>query len=223
MEWTLVFGEWCGAAVVRTRGVFDVADHRRMVAEIVAHDEWRPGQPILFDHRQLSFEGARYADMLNARDNHVAHEGRIGSARSAILMKSAADYGIGRQFQNLAAGHLSAELQVFTDEALAREWLCASEQGAADSPGRTESFRHQPGATMSTPERAASEGPLEAGTGHVHVDSEDALQEELRRESAEGSDAIGDIADNRNVTGSSSWVTQGEPRSDEDGDRPDPA
>jgi hypothetical protein len=38
-------------------------------------------------------------------------------------------------------------------------------------------------------------------------DSDAGLQEELRRESAEVSDAIGDIAENRNVSGSSTWTT----------------
>ena len=38
-------------------------------------------------------------------------------------------------------------------------------------------------------------------------DSEQGLQEELRRESAEVSDAIGDIAEDRNVSGSSTWTT----------------
>lgn len=38
-------------------------------------------------------------------------------------------------------------------------------------------------------------------------DSEAGLQEELRRESAEVSDAVGDIAENRNVSGSSTWTT----------------
>jgi hypothetical protein len=36
---------------------------------------------------------------------------------------------------------------------------------------------------------------------------ESALQEELRRETAEGSDAIGDVASNRNLGGSSTWET----------------
>ena len=39
-------------------------------------------------------------------------------------------------------------------------------------------------------------------------DSDAGLQEELRRESAEVSDAVGDIAENRNLTGSSSWTTE---------------
>jgi hypothetical protein len=38
-------------------------------------------------------------------------------------------------------------------------------------------------------------------------DSEQGLQEELHRESAEVSDAIGDIAEDRNVSGSSTWTT----------------
>jgi hypothetical protein len=38
-------------------------------------------------------------------------------------------------------------------------------------------------------------------------DTESGLQEELRRESAEVSDAVGDIAEDRNVSGSSTWTT----------------
>jgi hypothetical protein len=41
-------------------------------------------------------------------------------------------------------------------------------------------------------------------------DSEAGLQEELRRESAEVSEAVGDIAENRNLSGSSTWTTQPE-------------
>jgi hypothetical protein len=42
-------------------------------------------------------------------------------------------------------------------------------------------------------------------------DSEAALQEELRRESAEGSKTVGDIAKDRNLSGSSTWTTEPEP------------
>lgn len=36
---------------------------------------------------------------------------------------------------------------------------------------------------------------------------EAALQKELERESAEGAETIGDVASNRNVSGSSTWET----------------
>jgi hypothetical protein len=38
-------------------------------------------------------------------------------------------------------------------------------------------------------------------------DSEESLQEELRREAAEGSGSIGDTNANRNLSGSSTWET----------------
>ena len=38
-------------------------------------------------------------------------------------------------------------------------------------------------------------------------DSEDSLQAELQKESAEGAGSIGDVKSNRNVTGASSWDT----------------
>jgi hypothetical protein len=135
VEWTVTFDQCNGAAVVRTRGEFNVSDHKLMVADIVNRDEWHPGHPILFDHRQLTFNEVGYVDMKHARDNHTLFEKRIGKARSAILMSSGADYGLGRQFQNLAEGYVSAELQVFTDESSATEWLCRAED-PTDSVGR---------------------------------------------------------------------------------------
>jgi hypothetical protein len=125
MNWTVSFDQICGAAVVKTGGVFTVSDHRMMVADIVTREEWKPGQRILFDHRELDFGGARLEDMTSARDNHAAHEDLIQDARSAILMKSAADYGLGRQFQSLADGTVKAKLGIFADEAAAKDWLCA--------------------------------------------------------------------------------------------------
>lgn len=39
-------------------------------------------------------------------------------------------------------------------------------------------------------------------------DSEDALRDELQREGKEAKGGIGDIAEDRNLTGSSSWLTE---------------
>jgi hypothetical protein len=47
--------------------------------------------------------------------------------------------------------------------------------------------------------------PAAGGAGQA--DDEEALQEELRREAAEGRDAIGDVASDRTLSGSSTWVT----------------
>ncbi len=122
MEWDIVFDASRGAAIVTTHGVFDDADNARMVADIVSRPEWRPGHPVLFDHRDMSFGTAGYRQMLTASDTHRAHDDRIGYARSALLMKSLSDFGVGRQFQHIVDG-VRAELAVFTDEDAAWAWL----------------------------------------------------------------------------------------------------
>jgi hypothetical protein len=45
------------------------------------------------------------------------------------------------------------------------------------------------------------------GKSDPQSDSEKALQEELRREAAEGKGSIGDAAKNNNLSGSSTWET----------------
>jgi hypothetical protein len=130
MEWSVVFDASTGTAIVTTRGVFNVADHARMVADVVSREQWYPGHPVLFDHRALDFGTTGYPHMSAARDNHVAHEQRIGAARSAILMKGVAEYGCGRQFQLIADESVSAELAVFVDETAAWHWLTAESAAA---------------------------------------------------------------------------------------------
>ena len=57
---------------------------------------------------------------------------------------------------------------------------------------------------MSTTEHGAAGS---AGTPDRGSDSEADLQRELKREEREGSGTIGDMRDNRNLSGSSSWTT----------------
>jgi hypothetical protein len=46
-----------------------------------------------------------------------------------------------------------------------------------------------------------------AKKGDSNSDSEKALQDELRREAAEGKGSVGDAAKNSNLSGSSTWET----------------
>ncbi len=66
----------------------------------------------------------------------------------------------------------------------------------------------------------ASSSHLIPGADHMEKpkknhDSDEALQDELRRESAEVSDVVGDIAEDRNVSGSSTWTTLPENEADD--------
>lgn len=55
--------------------------------------------------------------------------------------------------------------------------------------------------------------------GAAGSDSEDALRDELEREGREAKGGVGDIADDRNLSGSSSWLT--DPPQPKNGDSAD--
>ena len=125
MEWTVE--DRTDHLVVTTRGAFNVAEHRRMVEDIVTRDFWRPGTAVLFDHRELSVGDSGYAQMMEARENHLEHNDRIGDGKAAIVMGTRADFGRGRQFELLADGRVDARLHVFLDPEEALAWLLRDE------------------------------------------------------------------------------------------------
>jgi hypothetical protein len=123
MQWTVELSGTDEYAIVTTSGTFGVADHLRMIEDIVSRPGWRPGTDVLFDHRALSFDDADLRAMYEARANHLHNDARIGGGKAAILVRSLSDYGRGRQFELLTADHVSATLYVFLDEAEALDWL----------------------------------------------------------------------------------------------------
>ena len=123
MDWTFEFDARQGYVLIVTRGDFNLPDHRRMVECLLSSPEWRPGTATLFDYRQLRFGDIGFNEVLEAKSIHVSNDTRIGNGKSASLMGSSADYGLGRQFQNLTGGRVSAQVRIFVDEAEAIAWL----------------------------------------------------------------------------------------------------
>jgi hypothetical protein len=123
MDWTVEHNAAQGYVTVRTRGEFTLRDHLQMIEDIVSRDFWRPGTAVLFDHRELDFGATGIAAMRQASENHVEHDERIGRGRAAVLMRSPADYGRGRQFEMLTDGRVEAQVQIFLDEDEALRWL----------------------------------------------------------------------------------------------------
>lgn len=65
-----------------------------------------------------------------------------------------------------------------------------------------------------------SDGQNDANSkSDTQSDSEKALQEELRREAAEGKSSIGDAGKNNNLSGSSTWETLPEDDSSQKGNK----
>ena len=126
MEWTVESRPGQDFVTVATRGEFTLHDHLRMIADVVSRDFWRPGTAVLFDHRALDFGETGLAAMRQASENHVANDERIGRGKAAVLMRTQADYGRGRQFEMLTEGRAEARVQIFLDEAEALRWLLES-------------------------------------------------------------------------------------------------
>jgi hypothetical protein len=123
MQWTIDLSGSDEYAVVTTSGRFDVADHLRMIEDIVGRPGWRPGTDVLFDHRGLTFDDADLRAMYQASTNHMRNDARIGSGKAAVLMRSLSDYGRGRQFELMTADRVAATVSVFLNEAEAVDWL----------------------------------------------------------------------------------------------------
>jgi hypothetical protein len=123
MHWTIEFDEPQGYFRIVRRGDFTPTEHQRMIEDLVSRPEWRPGAAALFDCRQVRFGDIGFNEVLEVKSIHVSNDARIGDGKSAILMKSDGDYGLGRQFQNLTRGWVSAQIHIFVDEAEAVAWL----------------------------------------------------------------------------------------------------
>jgi hypothetical protein len=123
MEWTIEHDPEMPYLVVRTRGEFNLQDHLRMVEDILSQPFWAPSTDVLFDHREMEFGNIGFAEMTAARSAHASHDAQIGSGKSAMLMRSQRDFGLGRQFELLSEEFVAAKLRVFLDEAEARAWL----------------------------------------------------------------------------------------------------
>lgn len=123
MEWSVVRTADEPWFRVTTGGTFTLADHARMVEEIVARPDWRPGTTVLFDHRALELEDASYAMMVGAGDTHRRHEAQIGDGKAAILVGSVAAFGTGRQFELLMEDTTATRIRIFLDEGEALAWL----------------------------------------------------------------------------------------------------
>ena len=109
-----------------TCGDFSLTHHKRMVRDLLSHEEWRPGARTLFDHRLLRFGDIGFAEMLELEAVHVSNDSVIGDGKSAILMSSN-DYGLGRQFQNITDAGVSAQIRIFKNEVEALAWLLEDE------------------------------------------------------------------------------------------------
>lgn len=134
MKWSVELSSDGRYVLVVTSGRFDPSSHRAMTRDILSRAYWRPGRDVIFDHRQADFTGASFPAMLEARDTHKDNDERIGDGKAAIVVKSLADFGVGRMFQSLSENQVRADVQLFQDYDAAVAWI---EGGDRKPPAET--------------------------------------------------------------------------------------
>lgn len=125
MDWTIQFGLDDPAAVTVTlSGRAELPDFRRMLDELVEHEGFRPGTPILFDDTAL--DATEFPNhQIRALGEHFADLGdRLGPSPTAIVVGDQLTFGLARMFEHYAS-LAPARVRVFSvrDEAVA--WLSA--------------------------------------------------------------------------------------------------
>lgn len=123
MRWTIEYVGGDNFVRVVLEGNFNLADHRRMIDDIVSRDFWQRGMGALFDNRKLEFGATTVQLMKEAGANHLEYDARIGDGKAALLMKSTPDFMRGRQYEIITEGKVSAKVGIFKDENEALKWL----------------------------------------------------------------------------------------------------
>ena len=130
MKWTIEYIKDKRYIRVNSEGKFNHKDHQRKMEEIVSKDYWKPGMNILFDCTKVDFSGRDLDDVRKVVSDYANKKELFGRGRVALLMKSLADFGRGRQLQILTTEtteRISADVRVFLNEKQSPDWLEASD------------------------------------------------------------------------------------------------
>ena len=123
MQWTITFESHPRLVRVVYSGKFNADDCIRMLDALVSDARWRPGTPILADHREADLTGLDEPTMGRIRIHHALLAGRIGRGRVVFLMRPGRNFGFARQYEMTSESSLPSMMMVFDDEAAALRWL----------------------------------------------------------------------------------------------------
>jgi hypothetical protein len=123
MKWTFEYVEDMGYIKIVSEGEFSAGEAVQLIEDLLSQPYWRKGIPVLVDNRKLDYSGGGTTAIKEASKFHIANDERIGNGKSALLMKSVTDFGLGRQYELLTDESVSANLHIFMDENQALRWL----------------------------------------------------------------------------------------------------
>lgn len=73
--------------VVKTRGKMNADDFIAMAKDLLQHPQCLPDGNVIFNHTALEFNDVSVGDLQKIRAFHMSNEVRIGSGKSAIVVK----------------------------------------------------------------------------------------------------------------------------------------
>jgi hypothetical protein len=123
MNWTFDYSREASLVRVSLEGGFNLEDHLKSLEELTALEHWKPGINVLFDCRRLDLSETDYEVIKRAADNCIRNDKIAGCGKIALLMKTVADFGRGRQFEMLTDERMDADIRVFLRESDALLWL----------------------------------------------------------------------------------------------------
>jgi hypothetical protein len=123
MNYKMTYLDPAGLLVVKTDGNMNADDFIAMAKDLLQHPQCVPNGNVIFDHTDLEFAGVPVGDLNKIRAFHMANEQRIGSGKSAIVVKSGLSgewHRLWSQGEKIKTGN---KVQVFEDLSDAANWL----------------------------------------------------------------------------------------------------
>lgn len=123
MNWTIEFIEENGFVLIEAEGHFTGQDNMAMLEDLLHQEYWKPDTSILLDNRRRDYDDDGLAFVKKSSLNFIKKNAAIGCSKIAILMKSVADFGLGREFELLTDEEMCADVRVFLNEKQAFNWI----------------------------------------------------------------------------------------------------
>lgn len=122
MHYTLELNQ--GIFEVKTGGDAEVVKFKEFIHEIVNHDKWVPGSPILVDHTDMNAGPLELRDLKKIADYCKKYSRSLGFSKCAILTPRDLEFGVGRMWQVFVEISVwDVTQQIFKAREKALEWL----------------------------------------------------------------------------------------------------
>jgi hypothetical protein len=123
MNYKITYTDSTDLLVVKTGGKMDANDFIAMAKDLLRHPHCLPNGNIIFDHTALEFNDVPVGDLQKIRAFHMSNEERIGSGKSAIVVKASLSkewHKLWSRGQKIKTGN---KVQVFENKNDAINWV----------------------------------------------------------------------------------------------------